>query len=184
MTDYNYELKPFTNDTMAATRNAWGKEVCAREGEILSTQYERILQWAEDHIDYSGEKSQTFAYGIFGRSAHDADAIVELIYTKSGAKWMKLLDVHLSPSVDFAFAPQEVDLKRLMSIFAAGMDGTVHLASTVHPSNVTKMYGRSGTLLEFLKEVGTVKDNSALPGLKVSIEGRWLVFRDEGEAQG
>ena len=181
MAAYNYELKPFDALTMAATRNAWEKELSNREGEVLPPRYERILDWAEGHIDYAAGRIETLAYGIFGRSAHDADAIVELIYTKAGEKWLKLLDLHLSPSVDFAFSTQDVDIIRLNSIFAAGVDGTVRLTSTMHPSNVTKVYGRSGTLLSSLKEVGTFAESSPWPGLKVSIEGRWLVLRDEWE---
>lgn len=52
--------------------------------------------------------------------------------------------------------------------------------NTAHPSKVTKLYGRSGTLLAFLKGVGTyIERNVDVPGLKVSFEGRWLVFANK-----
>ena len=66
MIDYNYGLKRFDVATMAATRAAWAEELLIHKEDVLESPYERILDWAEDHIDYTGEKSQTFAYGVFG----------------------------------------------------------------------------------------------------------------------
>lgn len=175
---FAHELKKFDSTTIAATRAAWVKELAAHKTEVLAAPYQRILDWAAGHIDYAGNGKETFAYGIFAGEAHSADAIVELVYTKSGRKWLKLLDLNLCPSVDLSFTDQNVDIQQLSSIFAAGVTGTVQLTSTAHPAKVTKLYGRSGTLLAFLKGVGTyIEGNSNVPGLKVSMEGRWLVFQ-------
>lgn len=173
-----WSLDKFDSDRLSATRANWGSHLKRHKDQFLASEYQRILDWTEDHIDYQGNSKDTFAYGIFADSAKHADAIVEIIYAKSGKQWLKLLSLHLCPSAELSFETQSFDIAKVAGIFSAAVTGTVKLTSTAHPTKVTKLYGRSGTLLAFLQGLGShIQANGGVKGLKVSLEGRWLVFR-------
>lgn len=172
-----HELRQFTSASLTATRTAWDAQLRTHRKDLIASEYQRILDWAAGHIRYGGSQ-HTFAYGIFDKASSEAEAVAEVIYSKAGARWLKLLNLHLCPAVDLSFATQDVDIRRLTSIFAAAVVGAFELTSTSHPTKVLKLYGRSGTLLAFLKGVGTyIESNLKVTGIKVSIEGRWLVFK-------
>jgi alpha-N-acetylglucosamine transferase len=173
-----YELRKFTSPTLGDTQKEWDRQIAKDPDEILRSQYDRIFSWAAGHIDYGNHQLDTFAYGLFHDGKHQADAIVEVSYAKAGRKWLKMLDLHLSPELDAAFYDQTVDLSRMSQLFTAAIFGVLHLTDTAHRADTVKLYGRSGTLLSFLKGVATyINDRSKTPGLTVAIEGRWLVFR-------
>jgi hypothetical protein len=173
-----FRLKPFDANTWARTRAEWARQLSEHEGEIMASEWERILEWAGRCLNYGNATEATFAYGIFREGAEFAEAIVEIVYQRSAKKWLKLLNLYVCPSIDLTFA-QALDIKTLVPIYAAAVFGTVQLTSTAHPTRVSKLYGRSGTLLTFLSDVcayiGQDADLVAL-GVKVRIEGRWLVF--------
>jgi hypothetical protein len=171
------ELRKFSATSLDATRTAWQRQLKTHSRDLIASEYQRILGWAGCHISY-GAAQDTYAYGIFDKNSGEADAVAEVIYSKAGARWLKLLDLHLCPSVDLSFATQDIDIRRLTAIFTAAVIGSMRLTSTAHPTKVLKLYGRSGTLLAFLKGVGTyIESNIKVSGIKVSIEGRWLVFK-------
>lgn len=176
---FTHELKKFDAKTLAATKAEWDRQIKKHSKEVLASEYQRILDWATTHIDYDGVGCHTFAYGIFEKGSDHADAIVELIYLRTAKKWLKLLNLHLCPSADLAFSTEPIDLKTITTIFSVAVTGTVRLTSSVHPTKVVKLYGRSGTLLAFLKGVGAYIAADAdlqKAGFSVTIEGRWLVF--------
>lgn len=177
---FDYELRRFDATSFPSTKRVWEKQLIDNSGAVFASDYQRILDWAGECVGNDGIQGHSFAYGIFRGNSHHADAIVELVYTKPARKWLKLLNLHLCPSVDLSFHTQDIDIKQLSTIFAAAVVGTVRLTSTAHPTKVTKLYGRSGTLLSFLKGLGAYIENQNIPGLSVSIEGRWLVMNVKG----
>ena len=173
-----YTMNPFTKATLDATKKAWDLQLKKHQEDLLSWEWQRVLEDAASKIDYS--KGDQFAYGIFEDGCDTAEAIVLLVYRKEAKKWLKLLELNLSPSVDLSFSDQTLDIQQLSSIFGAAVIGTIRLTGTAHPTKVTKLYGRSGTLLSFLKGVGAYIEREAqIKGLRVSIQGRWLVFQYE-----
>ncbi len=97
-----YELKQFTRGTFAATRTAWLQEVTQHRDELLSLDYERFLGWADMRIDYDAADQGSFCYGIFAEDSSTAVAIVDVGYAAKAQRWLKLLDIHLSPAVDLS----------------------------------------------------------------------------------
>lgn len=173
-----HELQQFNAAKFDATGREWRRQLQAHKKDILATEYERILAWTGSHMDYEKAGAENFVYGIFQNGSDHAVAVVDMIYQKAARKWLKLMDLYVCPSVDLSFATQDIDIQELTAIYATAVVGTVQLTSTVHRTKVTKLYGRSGTLLAFLKGIGTyIAENAKVPGLEVNIEGRWLVFR-------
>lgn len=174
----DYELRAFDKNTLAATKKSWLHQIETHAGEILPTAYVRILDWAHDHVDYSCENGNAIAYGIFPQDQQTAVAIVTVSYTKTGRKWLKVLDLDLSPTLDLSFFDDSFSFDVIGGIFAAAILGTIKLTKTAHPAKVTKLYGRSGTALTFFKGFGAAFEKFGGPkGMTVSIEGRWLVFK-------
>jgi len=170
-------LDRLDNGRLEATSNEWRSQFSRHKNQLIPSEYERILAWAAGCVDYEGPACESFAYGVYENGAGHAIAISEVVYSKSGRKWLKLLDLHLCPAVDLSFYNDELDIMGLSSIFAAAIVGTFHLTKR-HPTDTVKLYGRSGTLLTFLKGIGAyIERQGGLPGLKVGIEGRWLVIR-------
>lgn len=174
----DHKLQQFDTTKFDATEKEWRRQIQAHKKDVLATEYERILAWAGDHMDYGKGGSENFVYGIFQNGSGHAIAVVDMIYQRAARKWLKLMDLHLCPSMDLSFGTQAIDIQELSSIYAAAVVGTVQLTSTIYRTKVTKLYGRSGTLLAFLKGIGTyIANNAKVPGLEVNIEGRWLVFK-------
>ncbi|MGH2509064.1 MAG: hypothetical protein ACRDHZ_16925, partial [Ktedonobacteraceae bacterium] len=164
MSGVNHALHQFDPAKLAATEKEWRRQLQAHKKDILATEYERILGWTGKRIDYGKAASENFVYGIFENGSGHAVALVDMVYQKAAKKWLKLMDIFLCPAVDLSFATQNVDIQQLTSIYAAAVIGTIQLTSTAHPTKVTKLYGRSGTLLAFLKGVGTyIANNSNVP---------------------
>lgn len=178
MAGVEYELQKFDTAKYEATKKEWGRQLKAHKKDILAGEYERILAWTGDHMDYEAARGENFVYGIFRNGSDHAAAVVDLIYQKAASKWLKLMDLYLCPAVDLSFSSQDIDIQELTSIYGAAVLGTVELTSTAHPTKVTKLYGRSGTLLAFLKGIGAyIAEKADVPGFEVKVEGRWLVFR-------
>jgi hypothetical protein len=174
---YTYKLQRFDEKSLRQTNARWIRQIERHPSEVLASQYERILRWSAERIDYGDATGEEFAYGLFRDGDATADAIVEVTYTKRGRKWLKLLDLHLSPELDLAFYDQSVDILRINDLFAAAVVGVVKLTGEEHPSQTAKLYARSGTLLAFFRSLGAyIQEQRKVDVLKVAIEGRWLVF--------
>jgi len=177
----SYQLRQFTSASLAATRTMWQQQLKTHQKELLESEWERVLDHAGKHINYA--VGDQFCYGVFKEGGHAAVAIVVLVYRKEACKWLKLLELNLCPAVDLSLTSHAVDFNKLSSIFAAAVFGTIQLTGTAHPTNVTKLYGRSGTLLAYLEGIQEyIQQSNTVPGLTVSIEGRWLVFEYEAQS--
>jgi len=106
--------------------------------------------------------------------------IVEIVLSENGSSiWVKMLDIHLSPEVELNDETEESTKSRL-DVFRAALIGIFELTKEIENTTTVKVYGRTDALVSFLRgmhdafsvftTLGTIK------GIKVSIEGRWLVF--------
>lgn len=169
-----FELRPFSRKSLEETRAKWEKQLKSHQGEVMPTEYTRLLDWAARNMAY--ETGETFAYGVFPRGEAAAVAIAEILYTRAQRKWLKFLNLTLSPEYDVGLASDAPDLIAIGHVFAAAISGTVGL-TRVHKSRVTKLYGRSGTMLSFLKGLSAHLQANQIEGVEVTVEGRWLVIR-------
>lgn len=175
-------LKPFDDASLKATATAWKKELSKHQTELMPSVHEGKLAWVQTHMNYKEADGGTLAYGVFERGYSQALAVVDIVYTKKGLNWLKMLDLTLSPSLDLAFNAESFDFHTISGVYAATIIGSIRLTKTAHPSKITKLYGRSGTSLAFLKGFGAYMEQANHAnnlGLKVSMEGRWLVFRQK-----
>ena len=173
-----YRLDKFSAASFGKTKMAWGAQLSANKNAVFSSEYMMILDYSSKCLNYQSNNGSSYVYGVFKDNSDEADAVIELVYQKDGRKWLKLLNLHLCPGVDVSFQTQNVDIAQISAIFGAALAGTVYLTSTDHPTNVTKLYGRSGTLLSFLKGIGAYIQAN-VPTISVSIEGRWLVMKSK-----
>lgn len=172
-------LRRFDEDSLKATVAEWQKQLTRMSGAIFPVAYDQVLSWAAKHMDYA--KGENFSYGVFSDGSHAAEGIVDVIYTRTGNKWLKMMNLTLSPEHDVAFSTQSLDFDTLTSLFTAAIVGTFEL-SLEHKAKVVKLFGRTNVMLAFLTGLAAVmterlKESSA-PKLKVSIEGRWLVAKN------
>lgn len=175
-TKAEYELKQFDQKTFAATRAIWLRQATQPDSGAHKPDVEAKLDWAEKNLDYT--KGPDFAYGVFRVGASHAEAIVDVVYQKdAGKRWLKAMGVQLAPAKSLFFSEKPQNLEELVEIYSAAIFGTLKLTK-VHPTKVTKLFGRSATLLAFLEGLaGAIKAQGGLKGVSVKMEGRWLVFR-------
>jgi hypothetical protein len=171
-----YKLKRFEQASLSATQTNWQKQCERHPNDLIPTEYERILKWTAENAIYEKAR-ETFAYGVFEGDSHTASAVLEVLYPKAGRRWLKQLDLHLAPSLDLSFYTDNVDLEAIGNIFGAGVAGVLRLTAD-HPAKEVKLYGRSGTLLTYLKGLAAkLEGNPAMKDFRITVEGRWLVFR-------
>lgn len=172
-----YKLKQFDSVSLAATETNWRKQCERHKDEIIRTEYERILKWTAENANYDKDR-ETFAYGVFEDGSHTAAAIVEVLYPKAGRRWLKQLNLHLTPAKDLSFPTDNIDFEGVANIFGAAVIGVLRLTAN-HPAKEVKLYGRSGTLLSYLKGLAAnLENHPALKSVRITMDGRWLVFRE------
>jgi hypothetical protein len=171
-------LRPFSLQSLETTKVEWLAQLKRHQGEIVRSPYEQAFAWATDRIDYAKNDNEQFYYGLFNRKTQRCDAIADLTYTKRARKWLKMVDLMLSPDLDITFYDKTADRQRFADLFTAAVLGVVKLTGSAHPSRTVKIYGRSPTLLKFLKGLEvSIKRQGNPDGTEVSIEGRWFVIR-------
>ena len=159
---------------MKETETAWDRDL-AHSSDIFPGDVWRIIKLANDHSDYDNKDAPNLAYGIF--DAKDiADSVVEIIVSKSGKKWIKLLDCFIRPSIsERAYRKDTEAIEKLVGIYSAAIVGTILLADH-HKARLVKVFGRSESLLYILTSVAKyINESDAELNVKAKIEGRWLV---------
>jgi hypothetical protein len=174
-----YKLVEFTPNLLSKTTKDWN--ILLVKYSLFQGEYKRVLEWASQCIDYKA-KPEDCAYAIIRESEKSASAIVEVVYHKKGSSrsWLKMMDVTLSPEVEVMATSDNIDgLANLMDIYTAAVLGSFKLTSE-RKANIVKLYGRNPALMSYLSVLGTEFNSKShsgpLKNLKVTIEGRWLVF--------
>lgn len=172
---FEHEIRQFTTDTLSATQEHWRGQ--CESSEDFTGIYQSVFDWAEEHIHYDNSNEE-FAYGIFNDGSSPADAIVRVIYSSVGKRWVKMLNMDVSPKLDTSFTT-EIPYDDLASIYTATIIGVVRITQT-HPTSVVKLYGRSNILLSFLTGFASYFNEaySNKENIRVGIKGRWLVIEE------
>lgn len=167
-----YELREFTKESLEKTEKAWLGEL-KKSPDVFPGDVDRMFAFAKQDFDGRNDK----AYGVFADGANIADSIVQIVVTKEGRKFAKMLDCFIRPSI---YEKAEVNfddsaMEKVVDIYLASIIGTLRIGGH-HKANAIKVYGRTRALLTVLTIVAKhLKEEAA--GAKTSIEGRWLVVK-------
>ena len=117
------------------------------------------------------------AFGIFHPGKKQALGLAEITIQRksSRSKWVKMLRLHLRPSVDADL--QVGNSIGAMDVFVASLQGALNL-QMAHKATTLKVYARTNEQLNFLRAL-VARIESNLPEAvravtKVSIEGRFM----------
>jgi hypothetical protein len=163
----------FNESRLISTRAAWTQD--AVDGLAFPSEIERLLAWVETHQEPSDHDAA--AFGIFKEGTSTALAICEVAIQRKSvrSKWVKLLRLHLKPSVDDKL--QAGHPEGAMDVFVQAIAGSLNL-QVLHKANTLKVYGRTNDQLNFLKalekHVSAKLTSEAKQGIKATIEGRFL----------
>lgn len=170
------KVSQFDAKLIEATREAWIDS--AENLGIPSLDYERVLAWAESHLNYADANSpDSLAYGVFEDGEKEALAVIDVVYSKRPGPdvgWLKMLSVSLGP----VLSPAQIDadptkLAQVIDIYAEATSGIIQLTEA-HKARVIKMYGRNDSLLKLLVALNE-RLRTTLPNCHTKMEGRWLV---------
>ncbi|MFN4290062.1 MAG: hypothetical protein ACK4E7_04190 [Permianibacter sp.] len=164
-------------------RGIWLKEATANEHEVIATDYEQLFGRIDATKGF-GPLDDRLNVGVF-YTVQDANgkhlALVELVQSRKGmAVWVKMLDMHMCPSIEASPDSEGNTQKRLMA-FTVALMGIFELASEVRQADAIKVFGRTDALITFLRGMhdsfSVLTSLGTLKGVETTIEGRWLVFR-------
>lgn len=144
----------------------------AEQGLAFVPEVARLFDWVDTHQEVS--ERDAVAFGVFEGSSKVATGICEVTIQRKTirSKWVKMLRLHLRPSVDTRL--QEGDSDTAMDVFVESMQGSMALQMT-HLANTLKVYGRTNEQLNFLRAL-LKRLQPAIEGkpVKATIEGRFL----------
>lgn len=163
-------FEQFSPETATATRKGW--QLDAAKGLAFEPEQERLFDWVDAHRDVV--ENDAVAFGIFDQKDQVALGVCEVTIQRKTArsKWVKMLRLHLKPSIDASL--QAGDADQAMSVFVVSMRGSIAL-QLAHSANTLKVYGRTNEQLNFLKALlQHLTTATAGKPIKASIEGRFL----------
>lgn len=176
-----YRLISVNKDLADRTRSKWSEQIAARSSGILITHYERILDWADKFVTGKGDKD-CFIYGLVcNDGSKHACAILEISHALPNSRkpWLKVLSVYLEPDLDVGDQDSVKSdiLGRISGILGYSLVESLKLTVKAHPSNTLKVYARSDFAKGFFEALAAeVMRSDEIPGLRLSVQGRWLVF--------
>ena len=162
----------FTPITAEASRLAWISD--AKQGLAFEPESQRLFDWVDTHQEISA--TDAVAFGVFLGTSNEALGICEVTIQRQSAKskWVKMLRLHLKPSIDKSLQDGDPDMATI--IFVRSMQGAIELQMT-HAATKLKVYGRTNEQLNFLKVLVTHLEPT-LRGKPVTaaIENRFLTI--------
>lgn len=165
------EFRIFSPETAQASRQAWLAEA-NNAGLAFGPEVSRLFDWVDSHLTIV--ENDAVAFGVFEKGENVALGISEIAIQRktSRSKWVKMLRLHLRPSLDATL--QDGDAELAMNVFVESMQGSMNLQLT-HLANTLKVYGRTNEQLNFLRALLS-RLQVALQGksVKAAIEGRFL----------
>jgi hypothetical protein len=173
----NFKLDKISQEVLDATAVSW--YASADSLGIPQIDSEKVISWAERHINYENVNNTSAAYGIFEEgNPTEVVAFVDIVYSEVVPRhgWLKVLNISLSPV--YCASEVENDLEKLyivIDIYVESVIGAMNLTDN-HKAKVLKIFGRNDglfRLLVILKErLSTLEDSK----ITAKIEGRWLVI--------
>ena len=176
------ELTVIDKDMFRATREAWLASASRSTHEAFLAEYEQLFDVIEegDGIgSLEGRLNVAIYYGILDNGV--VKALVQMLQSERGSDiWIKMTDIHMCPEIEL-----EVDIAAStadrLRVFTTALLGVFALTKQVARADTIKVYGRTDALITFLRgmhdALAVMSSLGNMPGINVSIEGRWLVFR-------
>lgn len=176
------EFRKFGRKEHDATLAKWEAE--GEVAELFPGEVARKFAWVGAAID-DEEKAgahRMLAYGIFQPESDIAIATCELVLSDRGliaGKWLKLLNIVVSPEIDNALRSEDMFATDLaVSAYKTAVLGAFSERLN-HEADTLKLYGRSDELLRFFMILlVTINQDSKSP-LRARKEGRWIVITTE-----
>ncbi len=177
----NRELRQFDKNSLAKTEKAWSNDL-KKSPELFPGDIARIFAFAKQ--DFAKQDKNDLAYGVFKAGSDIAESVVQIVVTKEGKKFVKMLDCFVRPSIyEKAMSFNEAAIDDVVEVYMTSITGTIQIGDD-HKANAIKVYGRSHALLTVLTIVAKhLKDSFDTHKSSVAIEGRWLVVRPTGKGK-
>jgi hypothetical protein len=177
------KLVSFDHSRFNVIKESWLKELTSEDHDAARIEYEQIFNIIEASSAW-GELDDIFNKPIFQSVVCDDDyvwALVEIVQSKVGSEiWVKMLDITLCPKIDILLESEESTSDRLR-VFTAALIGIFNLTKDTRLAKTIKVFGRTDVLVTFLRGMHSaltiMESLGAIPGISVTIEGRWLVFK-------
>jgi hypothetical protein len=178
----NRSFTQFTQETLSKTEKAWEGDL-KKFPDLFPGDIARILAFAKQ--DFSHSDKNDLAYGVFEDGSSVADSIVQIVITKEGKKFVKMIDCFVRPSIYVrATKFEEGYVDKVVDVYIASIIGTLQIGDH-HKANAIKVYGRSSALLAVLTIVAKLlKDQEDAHNAVAAIEGRWLVVKPKPAKKG
>ncbi|WP_050463292.1 hypothetical protein [Herbaspirillum autotrophicum] len=174
-----FETKEFDEKSWQKTHDSWLSDLDTTQA-VSPVEVYKALEFAKENAIYNDETKETVAYGIFEGRKTIASAIANLIVSRTGRRFLKVLDVNVRPSIEDGANTENIkDSNTVIELYVTAIIGAIELTPK-HRASVVKVYGRSASFMQVLKFVATEMPKRAAAGganFKVSIEGRWLVIK-------
>lgn len=177
------KLSHLTQSALLKTKELWLKAAEDASHEVFLAEYEQIFDVIESggsigEID--GRMNVPIYYAVEDDSGAFT-ALVQLVQSKRGsAVWVKMTDLYMCPDIELNVDTEASTVARL-KVFTAALLGVFGLTKRIANADTVKVYGRTEALVTFLRGMHTAFDAITslgnMPGIQVTIEGRWLVFR-------
>lgn len=147
----------------------------ANAGLAFPSEVQRLLEWVSAHREPTDHDAA--AFGVFQKGKTVALGICEVIIQRKSArsKWVKMLRLHLKPSLDNELQNGQPDAA--MNVFTQSIRGSLGL-QLAHQASTLKVYGRTNPQLAFLKalvvHIQKTFADKGVESIKVTIDGRFL----------
>lgn len=176
------ELTHLTHDTLKTTKQTWIAAAAQAPHEAFLAEYQQLFDVIEsgDSIgELDGRMNTSIYYAVKIEGRHKA--LVQMVQSKRGSDiWIKMMDLYMCPEVELSMDTEQSTVDRL-KIFTTALLGVFSLTAALGRADTVKVYGRTEALVTFLRgmhdSLSVLSSLGNMPGIDVSIEGRWLVFR-------
>lgn len=173
-------MKQFDAKNIQKTSSAWEGDLKTCQS-VFPPDVTEIVEYIKTNAKYTPAdmaQLESVAYGIFADGKNEAGAVVKVIISKAGRRWIKMIDCHIRPEIEENAVNRKADaFEAITGIYSAAIRGSIAL-TTEHKIGTVKVYGRSNALLQIITLTAQYLEKQLaedpLP-IKVSIEGRWLV---------
>jgi hypothetical protein len=172
------EFRLFEQIDYNETREKWSEE--ALERDFFPDEVDRHLRVVKDYLGGADDaQHRSLAYGVFNPGSHVAAGVCSLVLSDRGVangKWLKLLDVRISPEASALLSEDDVDAAQcVVHVYKAAVNGAFE-ARLDHEADTLKLYGRNDSQLQFLTVLLAVIRDDDSSNIAAKRAGRWLVI--------
>ena len=176
------ELAHLQEEELQSIKKSWIEAAGKSTHEAFLAEYQQLFDVIEGGNSI-GELDDRMNVSIFYavKEGGECKALVQMVQSQRGSDiWVKMMDIYMCPDVELTSDTEQITIDRL-KIFTTSLIGVFSLTRSVARADTIKVYGRTEALVTFLRgmhdTLSVLSSLGNMPGIEVSIEGRWLVFR-------